>query len=496
MIAISWSQSMRLALLLFSVCPFSAAQVCRLSVAGLNQDRHVKGDIHAECPGDFVHTAPFGNWGVTSNFGHKGDSHQFDGWCHNTRVCDNAGACRIVCTDGWYEWNSCTDDALYKPPNCSLFNAAGCSEQVSTTGIDVHGTRYVDLPVSCPRDTNGDGILDQGGCRDISLYTTETNFLSLYELDPVCCDQLVQTVYYPQLTIPLSCDAFGCAAAFSEWVSPASWDSPASPAKVTAQLAVLVNWGGFVDPIGACRFSVPAGNVVSAASFTGPNVAPDSIATVLGDQLAPATAQAATLPLPVSLDGFSMQVTDARGTARAAPLFYISPRQVNFLIPSGTAPGTATLSAYSGTVLRSTARMQIESIAPALFTQNSDGKGVAAAIAVRVSADGAATPGFVFTCGAAPGSCVPAPIDLGAATDNTWLILFGTGIRSRSTLTAVSVQVGGVHGRVDFAGAQGQYVGLDQINVLLPHELAGHGTVDVALTVDGKPANTVQIAIR
>ncbi len=486
---------MRLALILLSAWQFSAAQVCRLSVAGLNQDRRVVGDIHTECPGDPVHTAPFGNWGVTSNFAHKGDSHQFDGWCHNTRVCDNSGACQIDCTDGWYEWNSCTDHSLYRPPNCSLFNAAACTEQATATGVNIHGTKYVDLPVSCPRDTNGDGVPDEGGCQDVHLYTTETNFMSLYELDPVCCDQLVQTVYFPQLTIPLSCDVLGCSAAGSDWVSPWFWDSPPSPAKVFAQLAVAVNWGGFMDLTGACRFSIPVLNVLSAAGFTGPNVAPDSIATVLGDQLAPTTAQAPGLPLPTSIAGFSMQVTDASGTARAAPLFYISPTQVNFLIPSGTAPGAATLSVYSGTSLRSIARLQIEPVAPALFTQNSSGKGVAAAITVHVAADGSTASSFVFDCPAGPGSCVPAPIDLHAA-GNTWLILFGTGIRNRSTLTAVSVLVDGANTRVDYAGPQSEFVGLDQVNLLLPRELAGRGTVDVVLTVDGKPANTVQVALR
>ena len=120
---------------------FAAAQVCRISVAGVNQARRVKGDVHVECPEDIVHSPPFGNWGVTSNFGQKGDSHQFDGWCHDTRVCDNAGTCQTDCTAGWYEWNSCTDHPLYRAPNCSLFNANSCTEQVSTTGTNVHGTK-------------------------------------------------------------------------------------------------------------------------------------------------------------------------------------------------------------------------------------------------------------------------------------------------------------------------------------------------------------------
>ena len=55
------------------------SQVCRLSVAGLNQSRKVMGPVHAECPDEVFHTAPFGNWGVASNYGQKGNSHQFDG---------------------------------------------------------------------------------------------------------------------------------------------------------------------------------------------------------------------------------------------------------------------------------------------------------------------------------------------------------------------------------------------------------------------------------
>ena len=236
------------------------AQVCRVSLAGLNRNRRVMGPIHAECPPS-IHSTPFGNWGVTSNFGQEGNSHQFDGWCHDTRVCDNNGACRSVCTDGWYEWNSCTDHALYRPPNCTLFNAAECTEQATVTGINVHGTKYVDVPVSCPTDTNGDGIPDQGGCADVKQYASGTNFMSLYELDPICCDELVQTVYFPPVTAPLTCDAFGCGANGSEWVSPSAWDSPATPAKVFAQMAMLVNWGGFVDRNSACRLSAPAFSV-------------------------------------------------------------------------------------------------------------------------------------------------------------------------------------------------------------------------------------------
>lgn len=478
-----------------SIPSFSIAQVCRLSAAGLNQSRRVTGQIHAECPDDIVHSAPFGNWGVTSNFGKKGDSHQFDGWCHNTRVCDNSGNCRTECVDGWYEWNSCTDHSLYRAPNCTLFNSADCMEQKTATGANVHGTTYVDIPVRCPFDSNGDGIPDQGGCGDVKQYSSGTNFMSLYELDPICCDQLVQTVYFPNITLPLSCDVFGCAQTSSDFVSPAFWDSPATPPKVFAEMAMVVNWGGFVNTGGACRISTPTFSAVSAASFAGPNLAADSIATAFGEQLVPITVESMATPLPTSISGFSIEVADRNGAKRSAPLSYISPTQLNFVVPPGTATGAATLSILSGEVVRSTAKVQIESVAPAVFTQNRDGKGVPAAIISRIAANGQTSFAPVYECQAV-GRCIAAPIDLGPPADTVYLILFATGVRHRSTLTAVGLTVDGLNARVDYAGPQNQYAGLDQVNVLLPHELTGRGTVDVVLTVDSKPANTVQIAFR
>jgi uncharacterized protein (TIGR03437 family) len=47
-----------------------------------------------------------------------------------------------------------------------------------------------------------------------------------------------------------------------------------------------------------------------------------------------------------------------------------------------------------------------------------------------------------------------------------------------------------------FAGPQGAFVGLDQVNLRLPRSLAGRGEVDLALVVGGKPANVVKINLR
>ncbi|MEJ7608587.1 MAG: hypothetical protein WKF37_20530 [Bryobacteraceae bacterium] len=108
-------------------------QVCRISTSGLNRSRQVTGQIHAECP-ITIHTVPFGNWGVTSNFGQKQNGHQFQDWCHDTPICDNNGNCRTECVDGWYEWNSCTDVSQFQAPNCTLYNGLNPNFETLSSG--------------------------------------------------------------------------------------------------------------------------------------------------------------------------------------------------------------------------------------------------------------------------------------------------------------------------------------------------------------------------
>src|SRR4029079_6102198 len=91
---------------------------------------------------------------------------------------------------------------------------------------------------------------------------------------------------------------------------------------------------------------------VSSASYTAP-VAPDSIASAFGDGLAISVESAATLRLPNALAGTIVRVTDRLGVMRTSPLFFVSPGQVNYLVPAGTATGLASvaLSRTDGIVL-------------------------------------------------------------------------------------------------------------------------------------------------
>lgn len=237
---------------------------------------------------------------------------------------------------------------------------------------------------------------------------------------------------------------------------------------------------------------------VSAASFQkGAPLAPDSIASAFGVELASSTEVATSVPLPTTLADRKLSVGDSGGTYHPARLFFVSPTQVNFLVPATVSPGPATLTVARGdNRVVATGKIEIQPVAPGLFTANADGQGPAAAVALKVTAGGAQTSQLTFQCGTTPGSCTSLPIDLGAETDQLILLLYGTGIRRFSSPAAISVKIGGQEAPVLGAAAQPQYFGLDQVNVRLPRSLMGRGEVDVLLTVDGKAANSVQVHIK
>ena len=78
---------------------------------------------------------------------------------------------------------------------------------------------------------------------------------------------------------------------------------------------------------------------VSAASFAGPGLASESIASAFGSGLSESTEIAATQPLPTTLAGIHVRVRDNLGAESFAPLFFASPNQINFQLPLGSRDG-------------------------------------------------------------------------------------------------------------------------------------------------------------
>lgn len=247
---------------------------------------------------------------------------------------------------------------------------------------------------------------------------------------------------------------------------------------------------------GAAAPSATTLSSVSAASLALGPVAPESIVSAFGEDLASATETAVSLPLPATLAGVSVLVRDSAGRERLAGLFYASPRQINYQIPAGTAAGEAAVEVLRGGVIVARGVAQVSSLAPSLFSANADGRETAAALVVRAKLDGSQTYEEVARFDEAENRFVSQPIDVGPEGDQVVLLLFGTGIRFRDPAAPVTATVGGEPAEVTYAGPQPEFVGVDQINIVLPRSLAGRGEVGVVVTVDGVTCNVLRIRIQ
>lgn len=216
-------------LILFGSClvrPAFAQPRCTLGVQMVNHNRYAY-ETAEECS-RFFHSVPWGNWGVSSNVGSKQDTDQFKGW-------------RQPCSQLKVEWNSCSENSRYRSPNYLNFpnqfvaypypaNGYPFSDsylwndtvppfgntynvdQYSPCGTNVYGGFQVSLTVPPPVDYDGDGVFDAGGCADLDGYAlnVQQNFMSVYELDAPDSDDLVESLYFPDVSVVLSCTADVC----------------------------------------------------------------------------------------------------------------------------------------------------------------------------------------------------------------------------------------------------------------------------------------------
>jgi uncharacterized protein (TIGR03437 family) len=132
---------------------------------------------------------------------------------------------------------------------------------------------------------------------------------------------------------------------------------------------------------------------------------------------------------------------------------------------------------------------------PKLLSMDGAGRGLAAAVVLRIRPDGTAGYEPVARYDETTRTLAPVPVNLGAPTDRVFLVLFATGARDRSSMTAVNVKIGGLASEVLYAGPQGSYAGLDQINVRLSPRLAGRGEVTIELSVNGQSSNIATVHI-
>ena len=239
-----------------------------------------------------------------------------------------------------------------------------------------------------------------------------------------------------------------------------------------------------------------AGNlaVVSAANYQA-NFAPGTLGSGFGLSLVvvPPNAEASTSLY--QKNGTTAEVIDSAGQYHRVPLLFAGKAngydQINFYLPEEIATGAATMTVYASNGEVSQSTLNIQPTAPAIFTIDQNGKGDAAVVATSDSIN----------------------FDLGFAVQDTaknvYVSLFGTGWRFASQAQGgkillnglpsstrnVIVELDGKPVEVLYAGAQPEYLGLDQINIKLPKDLLA-GAYPLTIKFGDQISNQVMLRIK
>jgi uncharacterized protein (TIGR03437 family) len=229
---------------------------------------------------------------------------------------------------------------------------------------------------------------------------------------------------------------------------------------------------------------ISQGGVGNAASFATV-LAPGELFSIFGTNLASTTASAAGVPLPMTLAGASVTVN-----GKAAPLVFVSPTQINAQLPYEvtqfdpafpfpavvvTSGGVASLAANSATILGS---------APGIFQY-----GTNRAIAQNQdnSLNASDKPAKV-------GSTIIVYVTGGGALDHT--VATGAGAPSNPlarVVQPITATIGGQPATVSFAGLTPGFVGLVQVNLVVP--ALASGSYPVVLKANAFTSNAPLITV-
>lgn len=241
------------------------------------------------------------------------------------------------------------------------------------------------------------------------------------------------------------------------------------------------------------------GGVVNNATFmTGESVAQGDIVALFGDQLVSGTSEsAASLPLATTVGGVQVFVND-----KPAPLYYVSPGQINFQIPYDATLGDATVRVDRAGQRGNTVSVTIAHAVPRLLRLNIGDYGII------VNQDNS------FPIPATPG-LISHPAKVG---DALTIYAIGLGPTSPTVVSGVAAPAAEPFARVTnhpqvcfgafspfnpgtcvaplFAGLTPGFVGLYQVNVVVPAGVQTGDTVAVRLVTDDGESDPVQIAVQ
>jgi uncharacterized protein (TIGR03437 family) len=231
-------------------------------------------------------------------------------------------------------------------------------------------------------------------------------------------------------------------------------------------------------------YIAPAGVRNAAGDTPSSTVAPGSLISISGQNLSTATDLGRVNPLAQTIDGVTVTVND-----RILPLLFVSPQQINAQVPSDLPDGDYTLQVHSPGQPDVSANFSVARDSPGLFGQSMNSQIYAAAL----HADGSAiTP------------------DSPAQAGET-ITLVGTGFGPYSTpvidgffppdpppalADSVSISAGNQNPAPIWVGAAPGFAGITLTKFQVPAAMAGGGTVQVTVSVNGASSNTVMLPIQ
>jgi adhesin/invasin len=214
--------------------------------------------------------------------------------------------------------------------------------------------------------------------------------------------------------------------------------------------------------------TVASGGVVNAFSALTA-IAPGALVSIYGTNLAPGEARAGATPLPRLLNGTSVNIN-----GMPVPLLFVSATQINAQVPFEIAAGTATMVVRTGTSESAAAKADVRLVAPGILAPGGGGH----ALAVNYpggalnSLQNPVHPGEYVVVYLTGQGMVDPPVPSGGQSPAEPLSL---------PVAAVQAKLGGKPAEVAFAGLAPGFVGLLQVNLLVPDVPAGEQSLEVTI---------------
>ncbi len=224
--------------------------------------------------------------------------------------------------------------------------------------------------------------------------------------------------------------------------------------------------------------------IVDAASYTT-SIAPGELASIFGTFLTDGSLQGATtIPLPDKLVDATVTVSGVE-----VPLLYAAPSQINFQVPYEVAAGTSPLVVVTTKAGSSNSfPMPIQANAPSLFQYNGNDAVVENSdFSLNQSTNGATPGSYIIAYATGGGAVSNQPADGAAGPSSPPLAELPSG--------SATATINGENAPVLFAGLAPYFVGLLQLNITVPSDLA-FGTYPLVITVAGVSSKSATVVVK